>query len=390
MADQVVVATGPFQRPRVRQPPTSSQLRSSRRTAPTTAGPSDVPDGRVLVVGGGNTGFQIAKELSATHAVQLAIGSRQTPLPQKLFGRDIFWWLTTLRLLDKTVDSRLGRRLRDRDTLIGSSPRELKRRYAVTLRSRVVAASGRTVTFADGSEQEFDAVIWATGYRPDFAWITAPVLDADGRLDHRRGSPVCQASTSSGWRGSTHAAPRSSAGSRPMPSSSPPRSIPPRRLQPPPPARRHPRSAGSRHERRGLLMNRHDTEHQADTDTHFSTAVAGLPTAVETEVVELAGGAPSTCGSHPSSSSSEMTRCACSPTTAPSRARPCASARVPKSPSTSPTTPRWKQPCTGTACDSRTATTVPTKPRRRFRLGDPSPIGSVPGSWRLLVPPAHP
>src|SRR3979409_880429 len=37
-------------------------------------------------------------------------------------------------------------------------------------------------------------------------------------------------------------------------------------------------------------MSKHDTEHQADVDTHFSTAVAGLPTAVETDVVELAGG----------------------------------------------------------------------------------------------------
>ena len=40
---------------------------------------------------------------------------------------------------------------------------------------------------ADGSEQDFDAVIWATGYRPDHAWINAPVLDGDGRLRHRRG-----------------------------------------------------------------------------------------------------------------------------------------------------------------------------------------------------------
>ena len=37
-------------------------------------------------------------------------------------------------------------------------------------------------------------------------------------------------------------------------------------------------------------MNTHDTEHQADADTHFSTAVAGLPTAVETDVVDLAEG----------------------------------------------------------------------------------------------------
>jgi putative flavoprotein involved in K+ transport len=186
-ADQVVVATGPFQQPRV--PPAADQLAAEvfQTHSADYRQPSDVPDGRVLVVGGGNTGFQIAKELSATHTVQLAIGSRQTPLPQRFLGRDIFWWLTKLRLLDKTVDSRLGRRLRDRDTLIGSSPRELKRRYGVTLRPRVVAASGRTVTFADGSEQDVDAVIWATGYRPDLAWINIPVLDRDGRLRHRRG-----------------------------------------------------------------------------------------------------------------------------------------------------------------------------------------------------------
>ncbi len=35
----------------------------------------------MLVVGGGNTGYQIAEELSATHAVHLAVGTRQRPLP---------------------------------------------------------------------------------------------------------------------------------------------------------------------------------------------------------------------------------------------------------------------------------------------------------------------
>ena len=87
--------------------------------------PGDVPKGTVLVVGGGNTGFQIAKELSATHKVVLSIGSQQKPLPQRVLGRDLFWWLTKTRLLNKTVESRLGRKLRTRDTLIGSSPREM-------------------------------------------------------------------------------------------------------------------------------------------------------------------------------------------------------------------------------------------------------------------------
>jgi putative flavoprotein involved in K+ transport len=52
---------------------------------------------------------------------------------------------------------------------------------------RVVGASGRTITFADGSELDVDAVIWATGYRSDYSWIEPPVLVTDGRVQHRRG-----------------------------------------------------------------------------------------------------------------------------------------------------------------------------------------------------------
>lgn len=186
-ADQAVVATGPFQAPYVpeladRLAPDVFQTHSTgyRR-------PDDVPQGTVLVAGGGNTGFQIAKELSATRKVYLAVGSRQTPLPQRLLGRDLFWWLTKSRLLNTTVESRLGRRLQHRETLIGSSPRELQRRYGVELKPRVVDASGRTVRFADGSDLEVDAVIWATGYRPDYSWIDFPVFDPEGRVRHRRG-----------------------------------------------------------------------------------------------------------------------------------------------------------------------------------------------------------
>jgi putative flavoprotein involved in K+ transport len=186
-ANQVVVATGPFQAPFV--PKLGEPLEPTVFQAHATGyrRPDDVPAGTVLVVGGGNTGFQIAKELSATHKLVLSIGSRQKPLPQRLLGRDLFWWLTKARILDTTVESRLGRKLSTRDTLIGSSPRELKKRYGVELKPRAVGAEGRTVRFEDGSELEVDAVIWATGYRPDYSWIDLPVFDEDGRLRHRRG-----------------------------------------------------------------------------------------------------------------------------------------------------------------------------------------------------------
>jgi putative flavoprotein involved in K+ transport len=186
-ADQVVVATGPFQAPYV--PEFGEKLDSEVWQAHSTRyrRPSEVPDGTVLVVGGGNTGFQIAKELSATHKVFLSVGSRQTPLPQRMAGRDLFWWLTKTHVLSTTVESRLGRKLQYRDTLIGSSPRELRRRYGVGIKPRATGAYGRKITFADGSEVELDGVVWATGYRPDYTWIDLPILDYDGRLRHRRG-----------------------------------------------------------------------------------------------------------------------------------------------------------------------------------------------------------
>ena len=176
VADQVVVATGPFQVPNV--PALAGGLSGEvLQTHSTGYGrPADIPQGRVLVVGGGNTGFQIAKELAASHEVHLAIGSRQTPLPQRLLGRDLFWWLTKLGLLSKTVESRLGQRLRSRDTLIGSSPREAANATVSRFGRAPSGAEGRTIGFADGTELEVDAVIWATGYRLDSSWIELPVI----------------------------------------------------------------------------------------------------------------------------------------------------------------------------------------------------------------------
>src|SRR4029077_6022550 len=77
--------------------------------------------------------------------------------------------------------ARRGKRRRDRDTLIGSSPRAAKR-SGVQIRPRAVSVAGRTVSFADGSELEVGAVIWATGYRNDHSWI-----DNGLRMQHKGG-----------------------------------------------------------------------------------------------------------------------------------------------------------------------------------------------------------
>jgi putative flavoprotein involved in K+ transport len=93
LAEQVVVATGLFHV--LFTPPIASglapevtQFHSSEYRRP-----AQLPDRPVVVVGGGNTGYQIAEELVRSREVHLAIGARRVPMPQRFLGRDVFDYL---------------------------------------------------------------------------------------------------------------------------------------------------------------------------------------------------------------------------------------------------------------------------------------------------------
>jgi putative flavoprotein involved in K+ transport len=185
-ARQVVVCTGPFAVPFI---PAAAgglddavvQVHSSQYRSP-----RDLGDGPVLVVGGGNSGMQIAAELAGSRPVELAIGTRFPTLPQRVGGRDLFWWLTRSRLLNLSTGTRLGRRLSSKETIIGTTRRGL-RHAGVTLRPRLLDADGKTVRFADGSSHDVSSVVWATGFRPDHSWLHIPGVLDNGRIIHRRG-----------------------------------------------------------------------------------------------------------------------------------------------------------------------------------------------------------
>lgn len=185
-ADQVVVATGPFQEPRI--PDFASALSAEVVQLHSTGyrNPSELPAGRILIVGGGNTGYQIAEELAATRETHLAIGSRQVSLPQRFLGRDMFWWLTKTGLIHKSIETKVGKRVSQTETLVGSKPSKA-RRSGVTLHGRAAAAHGRTVAFEDGGSVDVDGVLWATGFRSDYGWIDLPITDQKGGVAHTRG-----------------------------------------------------------------------------------------------------------------------------------------------------------------------------------------------------------
>jgi putative flavoprotein involved in K+ transport len=190
-ARQVVVATGPFQVPFI--PPPAAKLDPSVTQLHSAAyhNPQALPEGPVLVVGGGNSGFQIAEELAATRTVDLSIATRYPMLPQRRAGRDLFWWLTRLGVMRVTAGSRLGRRVQARGEFIIGTNRKRLERAGVRFRPRLVDAEGRTVRFADHRLlEDIGVVVWATGYRPDYTWIQIPGVVHEGHVVHRRGVTV--------------------------------------------------------------------------------------------------------------------------------------------------------------------------------------------------------
>jgi putative flavoprotein involved in K+ transport len=186
-AKNVVVATGPFQRPRV--PDLAARLRSDTHQLHSSAyrSPLELPPGDVLVVGAGNSGAQIALEISRVRSVTLA-GREVSRLPRTILGVDVFTWVwPVFRLLN--LDTWLGRRLRERarsaDPLIGITQADFA--------SHGIRRVGRVTEVRDGlpvvegEAIDVKTVVWATGYVPDFRWIRLPVLDQSGAPIHTRG-----------------------------------------------------------------------------------------------------------------------------------------------------------------------------------------------------------
>jgi putative flavoprotein involved in K+ transport len=227
---------------------------ASTQDLPGYRNPSDLPDGGVLVVGPSASGIQIAQEVHASgRPVTLAVGEH-VRMPRTYRGRDVLWWMDATGLFDDRYDeipdlararvlpsmqligsperatldlntlSRagvqlVGRLVGVRDgvaQLSGSLPNvcmladlKVKRllkafdEWAVTVGSEpttglpVAEPMAPTVVPAP-TRQELDlrsgeirTIIWATGLRPDFGFLSGPgdlpVFDRKGRVRHDGG-----------------------------------------------------------------------------------------------------------------------------------------------------------------------------------------------------------
>jgi len=185
-ARQVVVATGGFTGPVIpgfagRLGADVVQIHSS-----VYRNPGSVPEGEVVVVGAGNTGAQIAAELGAAgRSVSLSVSTLGKATPERFMGRSLFWWFERLGVMRAATDSRIGRRLKNQNTIVGTDLEALFR--DVQRVGKAVDADSDGLVLADGTHRRPDAVVWATGYRPSYPWLHVPVLDQTGAPIHYNG-----------------------------------------------------------------------------------------------------------------------------------------------------------------------------------------------------------
>jgi putative flavoprotein involved in K+ transport len=192
-AENVVIATGPFQRPSVPAyasgvDPGIVQLHSSEYRDP-----SQLQEGPVLVVGAGNSGAEIAFEVSRS-ATTLLSGRHPGSEPTRAGSRvdRLFtppYWFFLSRVM--TVRTPMGRKLRPK--LLSTTaplgrvkPKDLVAAGVERLPRTAGVREGRPL-LEDGRVVDVANVIWCTGYEPDWGWVDLPVFGDDGRPVHDRG-----------------------------------------------------------------------------------------------------------------------------------------------------------------------------------------------------------
>ena len=243
-ARNVVVATGPFQRPVIpRMAPRDCEVLQLH--AADYRRPSQLPDGGVLVIGAGASGAQIAEELMrAGRRVHFSVGKHKRA-PRWYRGHDHVWWWVETGLVNApperrspdlsplvhtgaygghTIDFRdyarqgmilLGRAetaTKDGMTFAADLAENLAHGDAAYLAfldfvdahvertamdapedpaARIIAstpaAMHQPIGQLDFHAEDISAVIWATGYDLDFGWIDLPVLDEQGAPIHDKG-----------------------------------------------------------------------------------------------------------------------------------------------------------------------------------------------------------
>lgn len=189
IAHKVIIATGPFHKELI--PDFASKISADVKQIHSASyiNPGQLSEGDTLVVGAGNSGAQIAVEISNHRKVYLSSGHRPLSLPLHIGGKSIFYWFDKLGILKATAHSFIGKKIQSRpDPIFGFELKQRLKSSAITLLPRAIDAKNKNIIFSNDSQLEFKNIIWSTGFKPDYNWLELPrVLNERGAIKHQRG-----------------------------------------------------------------------------------------------------------------------------------------------------------------------------------------------------------
>lgn len=189
-AKNVIVATGPFHIPYT--PPCYKRVSEDIFQVHSNyyKNPDQLQPGPAMVVGGGDSGFQILNEISENpgRKTYFSGDTDVKTLPQEILGKTLWWWFEKTGFLSFSKDSWIGKKIsRSKQPVIGTDTKAILNRENVEAVGHTNDAQGETIKTAKKEITDIKNIVWATGYRPNFDWIDGLELTADGYPKHDRG-----------------------------------------------------------------------------------------------------------------------------------------------------------------------------------------------------------
>lgn len=198
----LVPATGIWSRPYCPPLPGQQMFQGQMLHVNDYQNPAPFHGRRVLVVGAGNSGTEVAVELGAARietGIVVRSGVNFIPYPTLAFPVEAAAWL--FRHVPPMIGNWLLRQVRPSFAHLGLPPHpdppmeafpvvgfelpEAVERGLVTVYGEIARLQSHAVCFADGREVPFDTLVFATGYKPAVDFVEpALVLDEDGRPLH--------------------------------------------------------------------------------------------------------------------------------------------------------------------------------------------------------------
>lgn len=192
-ARNVIVATGPYQLPFTPGLSTQLDVNILQIHSNDYQNPQQIPVDNVLIVGAGNSGAEIALELVKTGKKVWLSGRDVGRVPAnspagKLFDGRLIWWFMTHML---TIDTPIGRKIQasteHHGTPLGRATRDEIADAGVMLSPRLSSVISGKPQLDNGQIIPAEAVIWATGFKPEYSWIKIPIFDDHGYPIHDHG-----------------------------------------------------------------------------------------------------------------------------------------------------------------------------------------------------------